>query len=65
MTDPDAPVPPAPPGPGATSAGGIFVALGTIGGIIAGLAIGEVTAAVLTGLALGILVALVIWWRDR
>ena len=45
--------------------GGIFIAIGIVGGIIVGVATGEVTVAVLAGLGLGVLAALLLWWRNR
>ena len=57
MTDP---VPPHPPRP-TSSGGGIFIAIGIVGGV----ATGEVTVAVLAGLGLGVLAALLLWWRNR
>ena len=61
MTDP---VPPHPPRP-TSSGGGIFIAIGIVGGIIVGVATGEVTVAVLAGLGVGVLAALLLWWRNR
>lgn len=61
MTDPVQPRPPRP----TSSGGGIFIAIGIVGGIIAGVATGEVTVAVLVGLGIGILAALLLWWRNR
>ena len=45
--------------------GGIFIALGTIGGAIVGGLMGQPSAGLLAGLGLGALVALLIWWRGR
>lgn len=45
--------------------GGIFIALGLIAGTVAGVVVGEPTAGLVGGLALGILAALAMWWRDR
>ncbi|WP_314374833.1 hypothetical protein [Sphingomonas paucimobilis] len=61
MTDP---VPSRPPRP-TSSGGGIFIAIGIVGGIIVGVATGEVTVAVLAGLGLGVLAALLLWWRNH
>lgn len=48
-----------------TMAGGVFMALFTIMGVIAGGAMGQPSLGLLTGLALGTAVALAIWWRGR
>jgi len=45
--------------------GGIFIALGTLGGAIVGGLMGQPSAGLLAGLGLGALVALLIWWRGR
>lgn len=52
---------PAPP----RAAGGALIALGVVGGAVAGLVLGETTLGFLIGLAVGVLAALLIWWRDR
>ncbi|MFE8585636.1 hypothetical protein ACFX59_16220 [Sphingomonas sp. NCPPB 2930] len=68
MTDPQRPSaqpsPPRAPRPSAP-AGGFFITVGVVGGILAGLATGQVTLGVLAGLGFGILVALLLWWRSR
>lgn len=46
-------------------AGGFPIALGAIGGTVAGLVAHQPTIGFLAGLALGVIVALLIWWRDR
>jgi len=46
-----------------SSGGGIFIAIGAIGGVIAGGLMGQPSAGLLAGLALGALAALFIWWR--
>ncbi|WP_294239598.1 hypothetical protein [uncultured Sphingomonas sp.] len=61
MNTPHDPTPP----PATVQSGGIFLALGVVGGIVVGLATGEVTLGVLIGLAVGIAIALLIWWRGR
>ena len=61
MTDPQIPRPPQ----SSAHAGGIFIALGVVGGIVAGLATGEVPMGGLIGLAPGIVVSLPVWWRGR
>lgn len=47
------------------SAGGVLIAIGAIGGTIAGLIGREPTIGFLAGTAIGVAVALLIWWRDR
>lgn len=47
------------------SAGGIFIALGTIIGVIGGGFLGQPSIGFLVGLALGGLIALIIWLRER
>lgn len=48
-----------------TSAGGFFVAMLTIGGAVIGGLLGQPSIGLLSGLALGVAIALVIWWRDK
>tara|TARA_R110000824_G_scaffold110723_1_gene258888 strand:+ start:385 stop:588 length:204 start_codon:yes stop_codon:yes gene_type:complete len=45
--------------------GGVFIAIGAIVGAIAGGFLGQPSAGLLAGLALGALAALLIWWRGR
>ena len=47
------------------SAGGLPIAIGAIGGPAVGFAFGQATPGFLIGLTLGIVVALLIWWRGR
>jgi len=47
------------------AAGGFLVAVGILGGAILGFAAGEPTQGLLLGLAIGIALALAIWWRTR
>ena len=47
------------------AAGGLPLALGAIGGAVIGFATGQPTLWFLAGLALGIVAALLIWWRGR
>ena len=47
------------------SAGGAPIALGAIGGAAIGFVVRQPTICFLVGLGLGILVALLIWWRGR
>lgn len=46
-------------------AGGMPIALGTLGGAVIGAVFGEATIGLLAGLAIGIAIALWIWRRDR
>lgn len=46
-------------------AGGVFLALGTIGGVIVGATIGEPSAGFLVGLAIGAAAALLVWLARR
>jgi predicted lipid-binding transport protein (Tim44 family) len=45
--------------------GGVFIAIGTIAGALVGGYMGQPSAGLLAGLALGALVALLIWWQGR
>lgn len=45
--------------------GGVFIAMGAIVGVIAGGYLGQPSAGLLAGLALGTFVALLIWWKGR
>ena len=45
--------------------GGIFIAIGTVGGAIVGGLMGQPSVGLLAGLALGAAAALLIWWRGR
>lgn len=47
------------------SAGGMPIALGAIGGAAVGFLFGQATPGFLIGLVLGIVIALLIWWRGR
>ena len=47
------------------SAGGMPIAVGAMGGAAVGFVFGEATPGFLVGIALGIAVALLIWWRGR
>lgn len=51
--------------PSSTTAGGAPIALGAIGGAAIGFATGQATLWFLGGLALGVAIALLIWWRGR
>tara|TARA_R110000824_G_scaffold103449_10_gene245825 strand:- start:1276 stop:1479 length:204 start_codon:yes stop_codon:yes gene_type:complete len=50
---------------GNRNGGGVFIAIGAIVGVFAGGYMGQPSAGLLAGLALGALAALVIWWRGR
>jgi len=45
--------------------GGVFIAIGAIVGAFVGGYMGEPSAGLLAGLALGVLAALLIWWKGR
>ena len=47
------------------AAGGVLIALGAIGGTVAGLATAQPTLGFLIGTAAGVALALAIWWRGR
>ncbi|NRD89441.1 hypothetical protein C8024_08250 [Sphingopyxis sp. BSNA05] len=47
------------------SGGGIFIAIGAIAGAFIGGYMGQPSAGLLAGLALGVLAALLIWWQGR
>ena len=53
------------PAPRSPSAGGAPIALGAIGGAAIGFVQRQPTIWFLAGLGLGIVVALLIWWRGR
>lgn len=46
-------------------AGGIFLAIGTIGGVVIGASLGEPSLGFLAGLAIGIAAALLVWLGQR
>ena len=48
-----------------TRAGGAIIAAGIVAGAVAGIVAGEPSIGFLTGLGLGVLIALLLWWRDR
>lgn len=48
-----------------SAAGGLPIALGAIGGAAVGFVRHQPTIWFLAGLALGIVIALLIWWRSR
>lgn len=48
------------------NAGGVFIAAGTIlGAVLGGLFFNQPSAGLLAGLAAGIILALLLWWRER
>lgn len=49
----------------AGSAGGIFIALFALVGVFVGGFQGQPTIGMLAGLALGILISLALWWKQR
>lgn len=51
--------------PRSPAAGGIFLTLGAIGGAALGFVVRQPTLWFLGGLALGGLLALLVWWRGR
>ena len=48
-----------------TSAGGVFVAIGPLLGAVLGGLMGQPSIGLLTGLAIGSLIAIAIWLKDR
>lgn len=46
-------------------AGGFPIAVGAIGGTVAGLIAGQPTIGFLAGLGIGVALAIAIWWKDR
>ena len=51
--------------PPPTAAGGVLIALGAIVGAAIGVSMNEATAGFLLGTAIGVVLALLIWWRGR
>ncbi|WP_242095508.1 MULTISPECIES: hypothetical protein [unclassified Sphingomonas] len=47
------------------AAGGALIALGALGGAAIGFLFGQATPGVLIGIAAGVVLALLIWWRGR
>lgn len=47
------------------NAGGVFIALGTIAGAVIGAILGQASAGFLLGLGGGVLIALLLWLKDR
>lgn len=52
-------------GTGNRNGGGVFIAIGAIVGAIGGGVLGQPSAGLLAGLALGTAAALLIWWKGR
>lgn len=50
---------------GATSGGGVFIAILTIVGAIAGGLMGQPSIGMLAGFAAGCIIAIAIWWKER
>lgn len=48
-----------------SSAGGVFIALLSIGGTILGGLMGQPTIGLLAGIALGVALALALWWNEE
>ena len=46
-------------------AGGFFIAAGLLGGTIIGVYVGQASVGMVTGLALGVAAALLVWFLDR
>ncbi|KTT72349.1 hypothetical protein NS334_09305 [Sphingomonas endophytica] len=53
------------PPPRTPSAGGFPIAVGALGGTAIGLYTGQPSIGFLVGLAAGVALAVLIWWRDR
>ncbi|GAB5487118.1 MAG: hypothetical protein Pars2KO_06880 [Parasphingorhabdus sp.] len=47
------------------TAGGFYIAVGTVAGAIVGALLGQASIGFLAGLALGSLLALIIWLKER
>lgn len=47
------------------AAGGFLIAMGAILGAFGGVLFGESTRGLISGLAVGIVLAIIVWWRDR
>ena len=54
-----------PPHKDPSAAGGFLVALGMLGGAGVGFAIGQATPGFLVGTGVGVLAAVLVWWKDR
>lgn len=47
------------------TSGGIFIALGAVAGVVAGRLYGEPSIGLVAGVAIGLALAGLIWWRER
>ncbi|MFM9978713.1 MAG: hypothetical protein ACKVOP_11795 [Sphingomonadaceae bacterium] len=45
--------------------GGIFIALGAVGGVVLGRVYGQPSLGLIAGVAIGVAIALLIFWRER
>jgi hypothetical protein len=45
--------------------GGVFIALGAAAGVIGGRLYGQTSIGLVAGVALGLAIAVFIWWRER
>jgi hypothetical protein len=54
-----------PPHKDPSAAGGFLVALGMLGGVGVGFAIGQATPGFLVGTAIGVAAAVLVWLKDR
>jgi hypothetical protein len=52
-------------GPGNRQGGGVFIAIGAIVGVFAGGYLGQPSAGLLAGLALGTAAAMIVWLKGR
>ena len=48
-----------------TTGGGIFIALGAAAGVIVGRLYGQTSIGLIAGVAAGVVIATLIWWRER
>lgn len=49
----------------AAQAGGFLIAAGVLVGVVGGSFVGEASAGFLIGLGVGVVLALLVWWKDR
>jgi hypothetical protein len=54
-----------PPHKDPSAAGGFLVALGMLGGVAIGFAVGEATPGFLIGAGVGVVAAVLVWLKDR
>lgn len=50
---------------GTPRAGGFILAVSIIAGVVGGTVAGQASAGFMVGLAAGVVLALLIWWKDR